>query len=261
MLTHSPKHSTGSPLGEKAPRQHPAPYRSPRPSHSLRRARKDEPAAGPKGGPPQGGARRRVPRRSHRLLPPGRCRHPSGQHPPRRAGSGSVGRDGAVRGPVTHRVRPAGGGGEPRAGRGAPQRPAAGRRGSGKAAPPTHASNLLFIVARRRHLGPPQRLPLRRVRSPKPSAALPAARQEPPRASHSRRTERREAESERSRFPFETGLCQSAPPNVSGGSRHVERGGRAEAPCWERREAGQRRKGRAVTPHPRHLTPGAHCRW
>lgn len=127
MLTHSPKHSTGSPLGEKAPRQHPAPYRSPRPPHSLRRARKDEPAAGPKGGPPQGGARRRVPRRSHRLLPPGRCRHPSGQHPPRRAGPGSVGRDGAVRGPVTHRVRPAGGGGEPRAGRGAPQRVAGGQ--------------------------------------------------------------------------------------------------------------------------------------
>lgn len=38
------------------------------------------------------------------------------------------------------------------------------------ATPPTHASNLLFIVARCRHPRPPQRLPLRRVRSPKPSA-------------------------------------------------------------------------------------------
>lgn len=49
--------------------------------------------------------------------------------------------------------------------------PRSGRGGSGRAAPPTHASNLLFIVARCRHLRPPQRLPLRRVRSPKRSAA------------------------------------------------------------------------------------------
>lgn len=147
---HGPQHCTGSASGEKTPRQHPAPHRSLRPPHSL----------------PRAGKKRETSRATKRPATP-RCRPASGPPPTPPGPASPRGQAGPrlqVRGCAQPRdssrlARPAPGQRrEAPAGLGAVQSPHRGPLGG--LGGDTHASNLLFIVARcRRHPRPPQRLP------------------------------------------------------------------------------------------------------